>query len=87
LSFFNEHQQIERYARNIAFWKNEEPNISFESDGKTMARSFMVSNCLLNMIKRTKECFDENTQKKIFQRVEELCNKERCDEIEKIKKN
>lgn len=85
-SKFSQEHQIERYARNIAFWQLEQPNIDLNSDGKLLARSFMVSNALSSMIQRMHDNFDKKTQKKIMKRVEELIDPVRCSKINEIKK-
>lgn len=85
-SFFTEKQQIERYAKNIAFWKKELVDATFDSDGKTLARSFMISQAHSNIMNKIKKKFSPEIQKKIIERVEQLLDDKRNDELKKIKK-
>lgn len=84
--FFTEKQQIERYARNVAFWRKEMVVVTFDSDDKKLARSFMTSKAHSNIIEIIIEKFDKNIQDKIMARVEQLLDDTRNNEIKRIKK-
>ena len=69
-------EQIERYAKNYAFWLLERPEIInlINIDTKTATKSFIVSNALKNMLKMIQEKFDEEIQRKITYRANDIFN-------------
>lgn len=74
---FTEKQQIEKYARNLAFWILQEEEIDLDKDnGRQIAKHFFVSNCKIDALKKIKDKFNDVIQKKIFERVEKLSDKE-----------
>lgn len=52
----DERQQIERYAMDIAFWKNEMITITPDSSDKTIAHSFMATYAHTELIKNHETC-------------------------------
>jgi len=73
-SEFDRTQNMERYARNIVFWRKNMIDIDLNSDGKTIARYSFVSNAHSNIIKRIYARFNDKEQKQIKNFVEELLN-------------
>jgi hypothetical protein len=77
LKSFTEQQQIERYAKNVAFWQTQysEAGSNFDkTDGKTSARSFFVSNQYAEIIDMVKDKFSEDIQKEIVNRADQIVN-------------
>jgi hypothetical protein len=83
---FTETQQIERYAKNIAFWRKEINDATIASDSKTLERSLMTSYAHSNIIKIMTTKFNKMIQQKIMFRVEQLLDSNRNNEIKLIKK-
>jgi len=71
-SKFDRIQNMERYARNIVFWRKNMIDINFNSDGKTLARHYFVSNAHSNIINRIYDRFNNKEQEKIKVFVEDL---------------
>jgi hypothetical protein len=68
----NEKQQIERYALDIAFWKNEMITITPDSDNKTVAQSFMATQAHTDIIKNITTKFNKTIQQKIMKLADQL---------------
>ena len=78
-NLFTENEQIERHARNVAFWQKEmneaRCKLNF-SDGKACARTFMTSNNYSTMVDLVKHKFNQTDQKTIMDRVKQLLDEE-----------
>lgn len=84
---FTEAQQIERYAKNIAFWEKEYIKPSPNHTAEMTARSFLVSHARVEMIQKIKDMFPEDVIKKIMDRSAQLLDNNRCEEINKIRED
>lgn len=65
----DEKQQIERYALDIAFWRNEMIIIIPDSDTKTIAQFSMVMQTHTDIIECITIKFDETIRRKIMHRA------------------
>ena len=68
----DEKQQIERYALDIAFWRNEMIIITPASDTKTIAQSSMVTQTHDDIINNITTKFNKKIQQKIMNRADQL---------------
>ena len=71
LKKFSQIEQIERYAKNYAFWLLEERNITgFKKvTGKELAKKFMVSQARNNILQLIENKFDNVMQKNIYRKA------------------
>ena len=68
-------EKYERYALDIAFWKNEMIIITPDCDGKTLAQSFMATRSHADIIKNITTNFNKTIQKRIMMRVDQLLSR------------
>ena len=73
---FTEEQQVERYAKNVAFWVTERQLLG-ELDTDSVEPVKYQKLCVVDsgytkILDRVKDSFDEDVQKRIFKRVSEL---------------
>jgi len=73
---FTIEQQVERYAKNYAFWLLEEPKIDDlqTTTGKIFVKSYIVNNALSELRTRIDKMFDKDTQNKIYTLATKIVN-------------
>lgn len=78
-------QQIEQYAKNIAFWEKEFAKIIPDDTDNTKIKIAFVSDAKNEIIKKTHDTFPEEIVLKIMNRVSQLLDTVRCTEIDQIR--